>query len=76
MHVWAGQPVDFSDLAGRPRTTEVLRTATNRIMAGIVVLMEQIRGETAPPVRFDPRSAHVPMTGNPARTTRDGEEER
>jgi 1-acyl-sn-glycerol-3-phosphate acyltransferase len=76
MHVWAGPPVDFSDLAGRPRTTEVLRTATSRIMAGIVTLMEQIRGEAAPPVRFDPRSAQVPMTGNPARTTRDVEEAR
>ena len=73
MHVWAGPPVDFSDLVERPRTTEVLRTATNRIMADIVGLMEQMRGETAPPVRFDPRTAHVPMTGNPARATSDGE---
>ena len=65
MHVWAGPPIDFTDFAGQPLTTDVLRRATNRIMAAIVALMEQMRDEQAPPERFDPRTAHVPVTGNP-----------
>ncbi len=57
--VWvsAGPPVDLSDLYGRPLDTVVLREATERIMAAITGLLEEIRGEQAPPVRYDMRKA-------------------
>lgn len=67
MHVWAGPAVDLSDLYGRPLDRATLQEATDRIIAAITALLEQIRGEKAPAVRFDPRRAGVPETGNPRR---------
>ncbi|HNG89305.1 MAG TPA: hypothetical protein PK858_03845, partial [Saprospiraceae bacterium] len=43
-----GQPVDLADLEGQPRTVAVIAQATERIMAAITVLVEEVRGETAP----------------------------
>lgn len=63
MHVTAGPPVDLSDLWDRPQTGEVLREATTRIMAAITVELEKIRGEKAPPERFDSRKHGLPETG-------------
>ena len=60
-----GEPVDLSDLAGQERTPAVVAQATDRIMAAIVGLVEEIRGERAPAVRFDPRRAGVREIGNP-----------
>lgn len=73
VHVHAGPPVDLDDLRGRALTVDVLTEATRRIMADITVLLEGIRGETAPLERFDPRRSGLPSTGNylrPARRTR------
>lgn len=53
--VVAGPPVDLSDLLGRPQDTAVLREATERIMTAITEILEDIRGEKAPAVRFDMR---------------------
>jgi len=63
MHVRAGPPVDLADLYGAPITTVVLKEATERIMAAITRELEVIRGESAPAVRFDARSAGLPRTG-------------
>ncbi len=60
-----GDPVDLSDLTDRPVTDEVLRVATDRIMAAITRLVEELRGERAPAVRFDPRKSGVAEFGNP-----------
>lgn len=60
-----GDPVDLDDLRGRDITPEVLREATERIMDAITALLEDLRGETAPPERFDPRRAGMRLTGNP-----------
>ena len=49
--VVAGPPVDLSDLYGKPLDTAVLREATERVMAAITALLEDIRGEQAPAVR-------------------------
>lgn len=62
-----GDPVDLADLMTKERTPEVVQEATDRIMAAITRLVEEIRGETAPPERFDPRKAGVSETGNPHR---------
>jgi 1-acyl-sn-glycerol-3-phosphate acyltransferase len=63
----AGDPVDLDDLRGQPLTPEVLRIATTRIMDDITRLLEEIRGEEAPLLRFDPRVAKVKQIGNPNR---------
>jgi 1-acyl-sn-glycerol-3-phosphate acyltransferase len=63
----AGDPVDLDDLRDQPLTPEVLQEATNRIMDDITALLEEIRGEQAPAVRFDPRVAGVKEIGNPNR---------
>lgn len=63
--VKVGDPVDLSDLTGRELTADVIAEATDRIMAAIVSLVEDLRGETAPPIRFDPRSEGVAQIGNP-----------
>lgn len=65
VHAKVGDPVDLDDLRGRPITREVLVEATERIMAAITHELEDIRGEQAPAVRFDPRAAGVREIGNP-----------
>jgi 1-acyl-sn-glycerol-3-phosphate acyltransferase len=63
--VKAGDPVDLSDLLAQERTPAVVLEATDRIMAAITRLVEDIRGEKAPAERFDPRRAGVSEIGNP-----------
>jgi 1-acyl-sn-glycerol-3-phosphate acyltransferase len=60
-----GDPVDLADLAALPASNAVTQQATDRIMAAITGLVEQIRGEKAPQERFDMRRAGVRETGNP-----------
>ncbi|MBX9244436.1 1-acyl-sn-glycerol-3-phosphate acyltransferase [Actinotalea ferrariae] len=50
--VVAGPPVDLSDLYDRPQDSAVLREATERVMAAITALLEDVRGEQAPAERF------------------------
>ena len=66
VQVKAGPPVPLDDLHGVPMTGEVLRQATDRIMDAITALLEEIRGEVAPTVRFDPRAHGVSTTGRPS----------
>ena len=63
-----GMPVDLSDLLGQPQTGAVIREATDRIMAAITGLVQEVRGETAPAERFDMKKAGVRQIGNPNRT--------
>jgi 1-acyl-sn-glycerol-3-phosphate acyltransferase len=65
-----GDPVALNDLMGKPVTTEVLREATDRIMAAITVLVEELRGGKAPAVRFDPKQSGVTEIGNPNKARR------
>jgi hypothetical protein len=65
-----GDPVDLGDLMDKPVTTEVLHEATDRIMAAVTALVEELRGEKAPAVRFDPRTSGVAEIGNPAKRKR------
>lgn len=67
VHVYAGPPVDLSEFAGRPVDQPLLREVTEKIMAAITSLLEEIRGEAAPDARFDPRASGVPLTGDPRR---------
>ena len=61
----AGDPVDLGDLAGRPHTAAVINEATDRIMAALTRLVEDLRGEKAPAQRFDVRAAGLKEIGNP-----------
>lgn len=56
MGVRVGPPVDLDDLRGRPVDADTLRIATERLMAAITALLEEVRGETAPRERFDLRA--------------------
>lgn len=57
VHILAGPPVDLADLAGRADDPAALHEATDRIMARITTLVEELRGEKAPPDRYDPSQA-------------------
>ena len=67
LHVWAGPPIDLDDLRDRPVDAALLEEATERIMAAVTAVVEHIRGERAPAVRFDPRLHDLPLTGDPER---------
>ncbi|MFJ5516304.1 lysophospholipid acyltransferase family protein [Streptomyces griseoluteus] len=58
-HVLAGPPVDLSRFYDREMTAEVLREATEVIMAAITRQLEEIRGEKAPAVPYDPRRERI-----------------
>ena len=66
VHARAGDPVALEDLRRLEPTPEVLREATERIMDAITALLEDVRDETAPKERFDPRAAGVRRIGNPS----------
>lgn len=60
-----GDPVDLSDLMGKELTSEVLHEATDRIMDAITRLVADLREETPPQQRFDPKAAGITEIGNP-----------
>ena len=57
-----GDPVDLSDL-GRVADRAALNAATDRIMAAITGLVEELRGEQAPAERWDPSKHGQSETG-------------
>ena len=63
-----GDPVDLGDLVSHDPTPEVVADATDRIMAAITGLVEDIRGKKAPAKRYDMRDHGVRRTGNPHKT--------
>ena len=58
-----GDPVDLSDLKDRPTDPASITEATSRLMAAITALLEELRGEKAPPTRWDPSSHGQSETG-------------
>ncbi|HEU5484927.1 MAG TPA: lysophospholipid acyltransferase family protein [Microlunatus sp.] len=59
----AGPPVPLDDLRDRPATAQVLAEATDRIMDQITALVAELRGESPPAERFDPRTASSAPAG-------------
>ncbi|MYY08334.1 1-acyl-sn-glycerol-3-phosphate acyltransferase [Streptomyces sp. SID4919] len=57
--VLAGPPVDLSRFHDREPTPELLKEATEVIMAAITEQLELLRGEKAPDTRYDPRHVRV-----------------
>ena len=64
IHIRFGPPVELDDLYEREPTMEVAMEATDRIMAAITRELEEIRGERAPAVRFDPKAHGMTVIGN------------
>ena len=70
----AGPPVDLSAWTGRPLTADVLRGATDTIMADITRLLARLRGEEPPALPYDPRAGRAaPATGPGAAEPASGE---
>lgn len=63
-----GDPVDLSDLMGKPITNEILHLATDRIMEAITHLVAELRQEPAPAERFDPRNVGMNEIGKPKKS--------
>ncbi|MFF2524714.1 lysophospholipid acyltransferase family protein [Streptomyces liangshanensis] len=59
LRVLAGPPVDLSRFEGQEATPEVLREATEVIMAAITELLAELRGEPVPAELYDPRRARA-----------------
>ena len=72
VHLKVGDPVDLSDLLAQPISPRTVQEATDRIMAAITRLVEELRGGRAPAVRFDPRTAGLRETGDPRRDQESG----
>jgi 1-acyl-sn-glycerol-3-phosphate acyltransferase len=54
VQVLAGPPVDLSEFKGQPLTNQVLRAATDKIMADVAALVGELRGEVPPAKPFHP----------------------
>jgi 1-acyl-sn-glycerol-3-phosphate acyltransferase len=57
VQVLAGPPVDLSEFEGQPLTNQVLRAATDKIMADVATLLGKLRGEIPPGEPFHPAVA-------------------
>lgn len=53
--VKAGPPIDLDDLRAKKVDNEVLKEASTRIMDTLTAMVEELRGEKAPEVRYDVR---------------------
>nr|WP_203732758.1 lysophospholipid acyltransferase family protein [Streptomyces sp. SID12501] len=58
-HVLAGPPVDLTRFYDKEMSPDLLKEATEVIMAGITRLLEEIRGEKAPETPYDPREERI-----------------
>ena len=58
-----GDPVDLSAFMGKPMTNAVLAGATAAVMDAITVLLEELRGEKAPEIRWNPAEHNQSETG-------------
>ncbi|MFJ5264508.1 lysophospholipid acyltransferase family protein [Streptomyces sp. NPDC088387] len=75
-HVLAGPPVDLSRFYGRDMSADVLKEATEVIMAAITHQLEQIRGEQAPTEPYDPRRERIEQRRRTQEETRIQEQTR
>ncbi|MBW1637925.1 lysophospholipid acyltransferase family protein [Microbacterium resistens] len=63
VQVVVGDPVDLSDLRERAGERGTLTEATDRLMAAITALLEEVRGEKAPAQRWNPSEHGQRETG-------------
>ncbi len=65
MQVCAGPPVDLSAFRDRPPDHDLLEAATEAVMTALTTQLEELRGASAPPGRFDPDAHGLTRTGKP-----------
>lgn len=71
-HLWprtkiifrAGTPIDLSHWYGKFDDQQALVEATAHVMKTLTIMLEEIRGEIAPEIPFDPHLSDLPRTGN------------
>lgn len=63
VEVLIGDPIDLSDLRARASEPAALNEATDRLMAAITALLEQLRDEKAPAQRWNPTDHGQKETG-------------
>ena len=63
IHCKIGDPVDLSDLEGRPLDTATLAEGTRRVMEAIAGLLGDLRDEEPPAERWDPSKNNQAETG-------------
>lgn len=63
VHILFGAPLDLSEFQGKPLDQATLSAATEKLMNAITALLEQLRGEQAPPERWDPSKHGQSETG-------------
>lgn len=61
--VKVGDPVDLSEFEGKTLDSKTLNDATNKVMDSIAALLEDLRGEKAPAVRWNPAEHNQSETG-------------
>lgn len=71
VRVKVGDPVPLEDLRSQEIKPATIRAATERIMNALTGLVADLRGETPPETRFDPRKAGVTEIGNPNKRKKD-----
>ena len=72
LHIWprtrviyrAGPPIDLSRWYDKIDDQQGLSEATAEVMKTLTRMLEEIRGESAPEIPFDPRQSNLPRTGN------------
>ena len=62
--VLMGDPVDLSRWQGKHEGPKAIEEAAEHIMDRITSLLETLRNEKAPAVRFDPKKSDLPRIGN------------
>ena len=62
--VLMGDPVDLSPWHGKQEDPVAIEEAADHIMDRITALLEILRNEKAPAVRFDPKKSDLPRIGN------------
>ncbi|MDG9692199.1 lysophospholipid acyltransferase family protein [Streptomyces sp. DH17] len=72
--VLAGPPVDLSRFYDKEMTAEVLKEATEVIMAAVTRQLEEIRGEKAPETPYDPRRERIEQRRRTQAQNRRGEQ--
>lgn len=69
-----GDQVDLSKWKGRAEDPIAIEEAADHIMDRITELLEILRGEKAPPIRFDPKKSDLPRIGNYKKARRKAKE--
>ena len=63
-----GEPVDLSEFEGKGLDAKVVVAATDKLMAAITALVEDLRHETAPIRRWDPAEHNQTEFGHPEKS--------